>query len=148
MARYKDIKGAGRSQLVPFKPGEHPTARHERRLRENLAMQPRVLEWCQQRGLAWRITNAGHHWQIRGGKLFVEWWPSSAKLVFNKRYDKGIHVHDVDQLIDQLEKVLEATPLPRNDLWPRTGAVEFKPDSKALEAVTTLSPLGDRVVTR
>lgn len=98
MARFEDKSGVGRSNLVPFIPGESFRKRHHRRLETNLEMLPAFQEWCAQHDLKVEVTNDGHHWRIYGPKLFCEWWPSSAKLVFAKNYRKGIHCHDIEQV--------------------------------------------------
>jgi hypothetical protein len=61
-------------------------------------------EWCQQLGLACRITNGGHHWQVTKGSFLAEWWPSSAKLVINKLWHDGIHCHDYKQAFEIIQK--------------------------------------------
>jgi hypothetical protein len=55
-------------------------------------------QWCLERGLSLSISNEGHHWKLQGTTLLAEWWPSSAKLVFDKQYERGIHCHDIEQL--------------------------------------------------
>ena len=95
--RYTDVISAGRSEIARFPVGAAASDRHGERLRIALSYR-RVLEfWCRQRGFTLTITNSGHHWKLTG-PLLAEWWPSSAKLVFNKRWDHGIHCHDVEQL--------------------------------------------------
>lgn len=78
-------------------------ARHAARLQANLSGRASVEGWCSGRGVGLRITNGGHHWQFRRGAKLVEWWPSSAKLVMNKRWNHGIHTHGYDQVLRMLE---------------------------------------------
>ena len=92
-----DTKKAGRSKLVPFVPGESPMDRHERRLRTNLEAIDDVRAWSKSRDVRFTVKNSGHHWIFEKGKRIVEWWPSSAKLVVQKRWTKGVHVHDYEQ---------------------------------------------------
>jgi hypothetical protein len=98
-----DSVKAGRSQIVPYRRGEDFRTRHARRLSANLAQEACVRQWCAQRGLTLRITNAGHHWQITDGRFLAEWWPSSAKLVMSKRWQDGIHCHDYKQALKVIE---------------------------------------------
>lgn len=91
-------------QVVQFDPTEHYADRHRRRLSTNLEFEPAVREWCEKHGVDLRVTNEGHHWQFRAGKMIAEWWPSSAKLVLNKHWRRGIHVHDIYQLFHTLER--------------------------------------------
>ena len=95
--RLPDIKNAGRSEICPFIPGEHATNRHRRRLQTNLSAEQTMSQWAAEHGLTLRICNEGHHWIFERPGFFAEWWPSSAKLVFGKRYDRGIHCHDHEQ---------------------------------------------------
>lgn len=63
--------------------------------------------WARLRGLELRVTDGGQHWQFRGrhngNKFMADWWPSSAKLIVNQKWDNGIHAHDYQQVIDLLE---------------------------------------------
>ena len=78
--------------------------RHTRRLHGNLRCESEVREWCRTRGFNLRITNEGHHWQLNKNKFVAEWWPSSAKLVFNKQWNKGCHCHDYRQALELIER--------------------------------------------
>ena len=104
--RYRDRKGVGPSRLIPKRPSgdryECPSDRHDRRKRANLANRTVLEEFCQEHGIALAIRNDGHHWLFRRKKILVEWWPSSAKLVVNKRWKQGIHIHDWEQARAQL----------------------------------------------
>ena len=107
MAKYKDERTTGRSKLVPFIPGESSTDRHARRLQANVHNEEVILAWCEQHEMELRINNNGHHWIITSPLCFLaEWWPSSAKLVFGKQWDRGIHCHDVEQLRKELDREL------------------------------------------
>ncbi len=60
------------------------------------------------------------------GRL-VEWWPSSAKLVLNKQWSKGIHCHDWQQARDFLDhkaRVKDKTDLQHGDIQPIREALE------------------------
>ena len=107
MAKYRDIRGMGTSQLVPRRVGgyETPRQRHERRLTENLTQgRPILQEWCDQRGIVMTVANHGHHWRFRLGTKLAEWWPSSAKLVCEKHYRRGTHCHNYRQVMRALAK--------------------------------------------
>ncbi len=69
----------------------------------NLQHSQEVEAWCFERSVRVTITNHGHHWKfIYTGGRQAEWWPSSAKLVFNRQYKKGIHCHDYGQVLQVL----------------------------------------------
>lgn len=114
-----DTGSAGRSKLVPFVPGEDPGARHDRRLNANLSRQEDVREWCKVAGVRLTIKNHGHHWRFVRGKQEAEWWPSSAKLVIQRNYDRGIHVHDHLQALARLRKHFPGSPKPPAPPAPR-----------------------------
>jgi hypothetical protein len=95
--RYKDKRSAGRSEICGFRPGEDPKDRHARRLRTNLTLgRYRMEGWCADHGIEFDVKNEGHHWVFLLGDARVEWWPSSAKLVVDKRFNAGIHCHDYE----------------------------------------------------
>lgn len=101
--RFKDRKSAGRSEVVPFRKGEQAGDRHRRRLVVNNWMfAQEAIEWCERRDIVLTITNGGHHWKFVRKELIGEWWPSSAKFVFGKKYKNGIHVHDWTQVMKLL----------------------------------------------
>jgi len=107
--RYDDGASAGRSKIVPYVQGENPSDRHARRLEANVSVAEGIYKICEASGVTMRIMNGGHHWQFRGkdsnGQPWnVDWWPSSAKLVRNERWERGIHVHDYEQVMRLLRK--------------------------------------------
>jgi hypothetical protein len=111
-AKYSDRFSAGRSKIVPFNPGEDPSDRHFRRKEANLARQNTVREFCQQNGIDLKVNNDGHHWIFSKGDQLLEWWPSSAKMVKNKKWKQGMHVHDYEQLMIQARQFFD---LPEQD---------------------------------
>jgi len=106
MAKYPDIKKAGRSKIIPFLPRESALDRHGRRLVTNLKQVDAVYKWAQSYGLEFTIQNTGHHWTFKRTGFIAEWWPSSAKMVFNKQWAKGVHVHDYEQAQREIVKRL------------------------------------------
>ena len=46
----------------------------------------------------------GHHWIASKEKMIIEWWPSSAKVIVDKNWKKGVHVHDAYQFQKLLKK--------------------------------------------
>lgn len=99
-----DIQRAGRSRIVPYKTNEKSSERHSRRLQENLKRREDVQNYCTANRLNLKISNQGHHWQIFDENFLLEWWPSSAKIVINKKWNKGIHCHDHLQMLEILER--------------------------------------------
>ena len=97
MAKHGDSRSVGRSKLVPFVPGEDASSRHNRRLALNLEAKGKLEAWCRELGVQFKVGNDGHHWRFKRGELVAEWWPSSAKLVLQQRYEDGVHVHDHEQ---------------------------------------------------
>lgn len=111
MAKYKDMNGLGKSKLCPKKKDELATDRHHRRKLFNSKRFTVVRDFCNEHGLRLKITNGFHHWQASKNGRVVEWWPSSAKVVIDKQWQKGIHVHDYKQFIAVLS-------------WQRLGFIE------------------------
>lgn len=97
--RYQDVESAGKSVLVPRRRRETMEQRHNRRYRSAIEMVNWVRNKCAWNGWSLRVTNNGQHWQFRFGNRLAEWWPSSAKLIFDKKWKKGVHVHDWEQAL-------------------------------------------------
>ena len=114
MARRRskpDRGSAGRSAIVAYRQGEKAIDRHFRRRDTNLKFRARLHAWCERNGFTLRITNEGHHWQMTKDGFLAEWWPSSAKLVIDKRWDAGIHCHDYQQAEAIIEAAWRASPM-------------------------------------
>lgn len=101
--RYDDTSSLGKSSLVPYRKGEDPKHRHSRRLSTNLNWKSKLLQWAKANGFRAEIKNEGHHWILTDSSNRVEWWPSSAKLVIDQEWVKGVHCHDYEKLIAFIE---------------------------------------------
>ncbi len=99
-----DVKNLGRSRIAPYKENETVSERHERRKNINAKRKRHLSTWCQINGIKIEIKNDNHHWILTRGKNRAEWYPSSAKLVINQQWNKGIHCHDYQKLIDYLKR--------------------------------------------
>lgn len=111
--RIPDAGGVGRSAIVPLVEGEEAWERHDRRLQTNLRARDLLEERCREARVVLEIKNEGQHWIFRYGGNRGEWWPSSAKLVFDQQWKQGRHVHDYEQLWVQLTrrwKIVQAAP--------------------------------------
>jgi len=110
--KYSDRRNAGHSAVVPFRPGEDTSDRHYRRKGVARRMLDAAQDWCLLNGVALLVKNEGHHWLFRWvcseeevlsrGVILetvkqkrriciAEWWPSSAKLIFDKLWRGGVH---------------------------------------------------------
>lgn len=97
--RFKDRTKSNVPAASRFIEGEGWRERHSRRLSFNLEkFQGEAEGWAKNRGISLKITNGGHHWHFQRSGKIVEWWPSSAKCVVQKKWRNGIHVHDWGQL--------------------------------------------------
>lgn len=94
-----DARSLGRSRDVPYIYGEPAKTRHDRRKEAALLHQGRVKQWCDNRGVTFTLGNDDHHWSFRKGKERADWWPSTAKLVLNQRWNEGLHCHDAAQML-------------------------------------------------
>jgi hypothetical protein len=101
MTRYPDAYKAGQSQSVPFTP--NAGERHDARLQAANERQAEAVRRCDGLDIGLTISNEGHHWQFRGGDGWrADWWPSSAKLVIGQQWHRGIHAHDLDQVMEMI----------------------------------------------
>lgn len=98
MAKHKDKLKFGSSKEVPHIDGEAAMVRHDRRKDAFTNCRGQFEKFCVHQGFKLKIHNDDHHWQISHGKTLIEFWPSSAKLIINKQWKSGIHVHDYKQL--------------------------------------------------
>lgn len=105
MARRLDAHSAGRSKLVPFLRGESAQQRHDRRFASAIAGKDSLETWCQANSATLRVANNSEHWIVRMGAHVVEWWPRTAKLVHDKDWERGVHTHDVHQVIAQCARL-------------------------------------------
>ena len=101
---FRDRRSAGRSQVAPYVPGESSGDRHDRRLRANLELEAAAARRAIELGLKLKIANDNHHWMFTKGGFSADWWPSSAKLVINKQWTRGIHCHDYKQALREIEQ--------------------------------------------
>jgi hypothetical protein len=112
---FRDRSSAGRSSIVPFVPGEDSGDRHDRRLSANLCDENDARAAAKAIGLVLKIANDGHHWMFTSPGFVADWWPSSAKLVFNKEFRRGVHCHDWQQALQEIEKRLIASNVGRKE---------------------------------
>lgn len=108
MNRNPDATSAGRSRLTPYIKGEEPKQRHARRLRVSLELLEEAKNFCRENDIVMAVSNEGNHWRFKLPRHMVEWWPSSAKMVVDKKWGKGKHVHDVRQLLREIRWILKA----------------------------------------
>lgn len=106
--KYPDKFTVGRSNIAPFIAGEDSSQRHARRLQTAEEMDAVLMSWLTQHGFTLELKNNGHHWIMKRPDQgdYIEWWPSSAKLIFDKHWRDGHHCHDVYQVIAIIGKKL------------------------------------------
>jgi hypothetical protein len=146
-----DRRKAGRSSLVPFRKGESGAKRHARRHALNLQRESEVRRGCQSLGLTLQIKNDGHHWCFSRGAFLAEWWPSSAKLVINKQWENGIHCHDHQQVLREVQQSLHDTesvsPATNSSIHSHRNAlptsnVKSRPNSTPEPVADSVPPCG------
>lgn len=84
--------------------GETADHRHARRAEAAHASEAELRAWCDANGWTFNKHNYGTHWAFRHGDIQADWWPNTAKLVIDKRWDRGIHCHDYQQVITFLKR--------------------------------------------
>ncbi len=107
MGKYQDKSGcAFKSTVSKYKRGENPRKRHARRLQQNKEHLDVLRKWCDKNKVTFKVFNDWQHWRFAFGDRQFDWWPQTAKLVIDKQWKRGIHVHDYTQLIKIIEKEL------------------------------------------
>lgn len=109
MAKYADKRTARtKSTLCKRKQHEDWRTRHKRRF--NVAQESASIAtaWADENGWKFSVKNNGHHFIFdRPGddpKIhFAQWWPQTAKLVIKHEWKRGIHCHDIHQVITEIE---------------------------------------------
>jgi len=91
------------SDLTPL---DYKRERRQRRMRRNVDVRGDVEAWAARHGFSLRVNNDGHHWMFHKHGFLAEWWPSSAKLVFNRDYHHDLHAHDWRQVTNELEAAM------------------------------------------
>ena len=103
MAKYRDkTKSRSQAKVVDYKDNEQWRDRHHRRFSTNQEYVAEFRRLCDESGYEFRVLNNGEHWQIKANGNCFDWWPRSAKLIINKQWKNGIHVHDITQLIQEI----------------------------------------------
>ncbi len=110
---WKQIPDIRQSKYPPqfrTEPGESWQDRHERRYAFAFATIVDLRRWCQERNLELFMAEHGYRINIRFRselRPFCYWWPANAKLIFDSRWEHGIHCHDTSQLICELTDYLQ-----------------------------------------
>lgn len=103
MAKYRDhTKSKLVAKYVKYNYNELSKERHDRRFQINVDNQSKLINYCKGNRFSLSIKNNNEHWVIKQGLNIIEWWPRTAKLIINKHWKKGIHVHDISQIISYL----------------------------------------------
>lgn len=104
LAKHRDKSKSPLATDSVYSHDEGTEQRHARRQATAVHKgRKRLEDYCKAKGFSFDVTNEGLHWQIRHGLILIEWWPITAKMVVNKQWTKGIHVHDVRQLKHYLD---------------------------------------------
>lgn len=89
---------------MPYDPHEETEKRHARRAQAAHNHLPILKQYCEVQGWRIRVLNDGNLIEIMAGPHRYEWWPGTAKVIVNKKYERGIHCHDYQQLIRIIER--------------------------------------------
>lgn len=65
-----------------------------------------IREWATGAGLALSVRNGGEHWIFERPGFLAEYWPSTRRLVINKRWKKAAFPADAAELRRLIEKRL------------------------------------------
>ena len=109
MAKYRDKQTPRtKATLIKRKRGEGWKARHRRRFAIAQDSSAIAMRWAEEHGWEFSVKNNGHHFIFhRPGdnprEHFAQWWPQTAKLVIKHEWKRGIHCHDIHQVIAEIE---------------------------------------------
>lgn len=95
-----DAKNMGRSVRAPW--AETHEERSKIRMDGATSDEAVLRQRVEKHGGTLSVKDYGNHFIIKIGNNVAEWWPSSAKLVIDKKWSKGIHAHDVEQVAKAL----------------------------------------------
>ena len=109
MGTYPDVGSAGRSKRCPYIPGQAKQEARQRRLTTAIEDLDRLVKWAAENQVGMALRGEGQHWILTAGRRRIDWsaevpdapWRggSSAKMVRDQQWARGVQVHDVDQLI-------------------------------------------------
>ena len=85
-------------------PDDYMRLRRQRRMERTANSESAVRGWAEKHGLELRVLNDGHHWILEKPGMFVEWWPSSAKLAINRDYHRTFHTPHWKDVVAVLER--------------------------------------------
>ncbi len=95
-------RGRNRKPVL-LAPDEYMRRRRARRMDRTAQLEAQVQEWARRHGCTLRVLNDGHHWLFQKTGFIAEWWPSSAKLVLNRIYERNFHVPEWTGVIPFLQ---------------------------------------------
>jgi hypothetical protein len=132
-----DKHDGGRSDEVPFVPGESAKERHQRRFEFAVDNRGEMRKFCMEHEIEFKMANNREHWIFIKGTQVVEWWPRTAKLVINKKWEDGIHTHSpgmVKHILIDTFKLVRVSPVEK--FKKKESELERK-----LKAIRVLTPL-------
>lgn len=103
-ARYKDVEHVKEDGGKPEWAKVGKKRRHRIRKAKANSNNDKAREAIERAGATLEIKNSGHHWIITFSNDVWEWWPSSAKLVRNKTWKQGIHVHSWQKVLETIQE--------------------------------------------
>lgn len=125
---------APRSTIVPYIEGEDASDRHDRRRQAACRDEGELRRRCEAAGIGLKVSRDGQHWRfIRGRVVAVEWWPSSGRVVADRRYNRPAKAHDFEQVW-----TLVRASIPEAIQGPPLDEVE----GREFQRVRDSSPLG------
>ena len=102
MGTYPDVGSAGRSKRCPYIPGQAKQEARQRRLATAIEDLDRLVKWAVENQVGMALRGEGQHWILTAGRRRIDWSAeggSSAKMIRDQQWARGVQVHDVDQLI-------------------------------------------------
>ena len=69
-----------------------------------------IVKWATHVGVGIALHNHGHHFVFTKPPFSCDWWPSTAKCVFGKDFDRPYACHDWLQVAQHISKRLSIEP--------------------------------------
>ena len=85
-----------------------------------------AIAWCESRGLDFKVSNGGHHWQFRQGTWSADWWPGSRKLYVG---DQKLSADTVRGVLEMIAGNMPEPPAPEEPPFDGDGDPTARVDS-------------------
>lgn len=61
-----------------------------------------IVKWCDEAGVTFTRFNGGLHWRFEHASGIVEWWPSTGKMVDDKKFEQSKIAQDWKEMLSHV----------------------------------------------